>query len=152
MSRSPSTQPEYSLHLLGAFRLEMQGRVVHLPRRKVESLLAYLALHPEPNGHSREKLATLFWGDTPDKQARMSLRTSLTVLRKALGAAVLIADAERVQLNPDCTWRLDVREFERRRVAPSHTALRPFAHILRRAQPARCIIKPVATARSTGTD
>ena len=49
-------QPEYRLHLLGAFRLEMQGRVVPLPRRKVESLLAYLALRPEPNGHLREKL------------------------------------------------------------------------------------------------
>ncbi len=127
MSRTPSTQAEYSLHLLGAFRLEMQGRVVHLPRRKVESLLAYLALHPEPTGHSREKLATLFWGDTPDKQARMSLRTSLSVLRKALGAAVLIADADRIQLNPDCTWRLDVREFERRRVAAPEAALELYA-------------------------
>lgn len=127
MSRSPSAQPKFSLHLLGAFRLEMQGRVVQLPRRKVEGLLAYLALHPEPHGHSREKLATLFWGDTPDKQARMSLRTSLTVLRKALGADVLLTDAERVQLNPDCTWRLDVRDFDRLSVASPETALELYA-------------------------
>src|SRR5690606_29366309 len=95
------TNPEFVLFLFGPFRLELRHdgacQIIHLPRRKVESLLAYLACHFEPGGHSRDKLAALFWGDTPDEQARTSLRTALAVLRKTFGATALLTDRERVQ-------------------------------------------------------
>jgi hypothetical protein len=45
------------LYLLGSFRLERDSRAINLPTRKVESLLAYLALFPQP--HSREHFAAL---------------------------------------------------------------------------------------------
>ena len=75
----PGTQviPERStlrVRLLGALALERDGQPLRLPRHKVESLLAYLLLHPQ--SHTREKLATLCWGDVPDAQARHSLRTA----------------------------------------------------------------------------
>ena len=95
----PRASPAYRLHLLGAFRIEKNARAIRFPTRKVESLLAYLALFPEP--HAREKLAALLWGDSSDDQARYSLRTALAIIRKELGDDALIADRETAQLNPD---------------------------------------------------
>lgn len=97
------------LQLLGSFNLKDERGSLRLPTRKIESLLAFLALHPEP--HSREKLAALFWGDSSDAQARGSLRKALTFLRKHLSDEVLLADRETVQLNPEFPLSVDVREF-----------------------------------------
>jgi non-specific serine/threonine protein kinase len=113
-----ASEPRYRLYLFGTFRLEalrrnshdaQPWRVIHLPRRKVEALLAYLVLHPQ--AHTREHLATLFWGDSPDAQARTSLRTSLAVLRKYLGDDLLNADRETIQLNPHYPIWVDAQEF-----------------------------------------
>lgn len=111
MSRSsaePSPSPSLRLTLLGAFCLERDGQPLALYSRKVESLFAYLVLHPK--AHSREKLAGMFWGDSPDEQARLSLRVGLSDLRKKLGDAVLLADRETVQINPQVAVTVDVAE------------------------------------------
>lgn len=97
------------LYLLGAFHVERDAQTIHLSTRKVESLCAYLALHPEQ--HSREKLAALLWGDSTDEQARHSLRTALAALRKSLGDEIVLADRETVQLNPDFPIWVDAREI-----------------------------------------
>ena len=47
------------------------------------ALLAYLAL--EPGSHSREELAALLWGESPEHAARASLRQALRRLRAAVG-------------------------------------------------------------------
>jgi DNA-binding SARP family transcriptional activator len=99
------------LYLFGEFQLERQAGSIHLPTRKAELLLAYLALSPGP--HGREKLAALFWGDVPDEQARGSLRKALTALRQALGPDVLLTGRQAVRLNPDYPLWVDVATFER---------------------------------------
>ena len=105
----------FRLYLLGSFRIERDSHPIHLPRRKVESLLAYLVLYPQV--HSREKLAALFWGDFSDAQARKSLRTALPILRKELGDDLLLSDRESVQLNPAFPLWVDAREFEKQATA-----------------------------------
>jgi DNA-binding SARP family transcriptional activator len=50
------------------------------------ALLAFLTLEPRP--HSREALAGLLWGESPDAEARSSLRQALKHLRDALGEAL----------------------------------------------------------------
>jgi predicted ATPase/DNA-binding SARP family transcriptional activator len=115
---------KFTLSLLGSFRLySPDGHFIRLPRRKVESLLAYLAIYQEPAGHSREKLATLFWGNTPDEQSRTSLRTALAVLRKTLGAAALLSNREQVQINPAFPLWVDVLEFRQTRSTSPETAI-----------------------------
>ncbi len=114
------SSPALCLFLLGTFRIEREHQVIHLPRRKVESLLAYLALYPEE--HSREQLASLFWGDFSDEQARTSLRTSLVVLRKHLGEELLLADREVIRLNPNYPIWMDTRELELRAASTPSTA------------------------------
>lgn len=103
--------PPFRLYLFGSFRLEDAKGLINLPSRKVQSLLAYLVLHPEE--HTREKLAALLWGDSPDVQARDSLRTALKHLRKHLHPDLLLTDRETVQLNPDFPAWVDTREFEK---------------------------------------
>jgi predicted ATPase/DNA-binding SARP family transcriptional activator len=98
------------LNLFGQLRIKRGITPIRLPTRKLDSLLAYLVLHP--GAHGREKLASLFWGDVPDEQARASLRNALAILRKRLGRDLLIADRELVQLNPTYPLWVDALEFE----------------------------------------
>jgi predicted ATPase/DNA-binding SARP family transcriptional activator len=98
------------LCLLGSFELIAEDHAIHLPTRKMESLLTYLLLHPAVQ--NRERLAALFWGDSPDELARRSLRTALSALRKELGEDFLITDRDTVQLNPQFPLWVDVREME----------------------------------------
>ncbi len=120
MPRKASPAP-LKLYLLGPFRLENEGGSVRLPTHKVESLLAYLFLHPEE--HAREKLAALFWGDFTDKRARDSLRTALKILRNHGGPNFLLADRETVQINPGYPLWVDTREFEKQVIDAPKSAI-----------------------------
>jgi DNA-binding SARP family transcriptional activator len=111
MSRSSPAVDRYRVYLLGAFRVQRKSQLISLPTEKTRSLFSYLLLHA--GVHSREKLATLFWGDSSEAKARGSLRKSLTFLRKALGDDVILADVETVQINPSLSFWIDVLEFER---------------------------------------
>jgi DNA-binding SARP family transcriptional activator/TolB-like protein/Tfp pilus assembly protein PilF len=85
------------LRLLGTFTVEVNvGRpiAVALRSKKARALLAYLAMKPDWRA-SREELATLLWGDTPDAQARHSLRQCLMSLRQDLHLAPDLFDLGR---------------------------------------------------------
>jgi predicted ATPase/DNA-binding SARP family transcriptional activator len=103
------------LTLLGGFQAQVgPGAPLVLPTRKTQALLAYLAL-PLGQAHSRDKLATLLWGDMPDAQARGNLRHALSRIRKNLPAGVrpgLVLDGPTVALDPSVV-EVDVAEFER---------------------------------------
>ncbi|MGB8646201.1 MAG: BTAD domain-containing putative transcriptional regulator, partial [Anaerolineae bacterium] len=101
-------------------RLERAGESLSLSRRKVESLFAYLILHPEE--HPREQLAALLWGDFTDQQARASLRTRLSQIREYVGAESILADRNVVQLNPAFPIWVDAREMERQAKLAPETA------------------------------
>src|SRR4030095_14243229 len=98
------------LYLFGHFRAEKNSHPVPVATRKVQALLAYLVLHPE--AHAREKLSALFWGDSPDRQARLSLRTALKFLRQQFGQDLVLADREFVQLDPAFPVWVDAKEFQ----------------------------------------
>ncbi len=93
---------EVRVYLLGMFNLTRSGRILRLPSRKDESLLAYLLLHP--GAHSREAVAALFWPDGNREQSRASLRNALAVLRRILGQDVVIADRDTIQVLQDQYW------------------------------------------------
>lgn len=86
------------MRLLGGFELRRADDVlVELPTLKSRLLLAYLAL-PAGQPHSRAKLASLFWGDTREEQARGSLRSAIAALRNGLGDGIIEADRSDVKL------------------------------------------------------
>src|SRR5262245_26943839 len=90
------------LTLLGGFEIKVAGRVVDLPGQKDRALLAILVLSSGV-AHSRDKLASLLWGERGDQQARDSLKHGLTRLRQCLELVTpppIVADRRSVRLDP----------------------------------------------------
>ncbi|MGH7510145.1 MAG: ATP-binding protein [Gemmatimonadales bacterium] len=82
------------------------GTVAPQPGTKILALLTYLVLEPGP--HTREELANLLWGESPETEARASLRQALKHLRTALGEIVR-CDRAVVQLTEPIECK--VRDF-----------------------------------------
>jgi DNA-binding SARP family transcriptional activator/TolB-like protein len=111
---SMSKLSHVTLQLLGPFAIEANvGRPVPIAirSRKARALLAYLAMQPDFRA-KREALATLLWGDCPDKQARHSLRQCLIALRQDLSVAseVLLLDRDAIGLHAQSV-AVDARSF-----------------------------------------
>lgn len=76
---------ELHIELLGGCSARPNGDApCFLPTRKSQALLAYLAV-PAGRFHAREKLTAMFWGETPEVQARQSFRQALLSIRRAVG-------------------------------------------------------------------
>lgn len=92
-----------SLTLLGGFALRStDGKNLPLPTRKDRLLLAYLALSAG-RPLTRDRLASLLWGDRAETQARDSLRQSLAAIRQAfrhVGLDPITADRDSVTFEP----------------------------------------------------
>ncbi|MGB1249396.1 MAG: AfsR/SARP family transcriptional regulator [Candidatus Promineifilaceae bacterium] len=72
------------LHLLGTFQFVVDGEPITTFRSdKVRALFAWLAIESN-RSHQRQILATLLWGDFPDRTALKNLRMSLSNLKKML--------------------------------------------------------------------
>jgi len=96
-----------SLTLLGTPTLTVGGAPATPPLgAKPMALLAYLAV--EPGAHSRERLASLLWGEHPDAAARASLRQAVMQLREVVGEALRVS-REAVELAGPV--ECDVRAF-----------------------------------------
>ena len=106
------------LSLLGNLRIVHAGQNVtgDLPV-KAQAMLCYLALTGET--HTRQALAGLFWGDSPEKKALTSLRVTLNRLRKLLPHALEVAHLT-IGFNQACDYWLDVTAFEEQLAAAAH--------------------------------
>ncbi|MEZ4622881.1 MAG: hypothetical protein R2867_46305 [Caldilineaceae bacterium] len=89
----------FKLFLFGSPRLERDGVVVKISRRKALALLSYLAATGKP--HARDSLTTLFWPDYRQSEARVALSRHLYALNKILGNNVLVLKTESVALADD---------------------------------------------------
>ncbi|WP_068111137.1 AAA family ATPase [Tropicimonas marinistellae] len=72
------------INLFGVFQASADGVPIRMPTRRVELILALLALSPD-KAASRSYLASLLWPGQEDAQARASLRQAIFRLRGALG-------------------------------------------------------------------
>src|SRR5262245_55354999 len=103
-----------ALRLLGGFEVQAGiGQPLAVPTRKVQALLAYLAL-TSGQAHPRDKLASLLWPDTAPGRARNALRQTLFVLRKALSLAddtAVLVTPDAITLSPGAA-QTDVAAFE----------------------------------------
>lgn len=90
-----------------------------VPSAKAKELLCYLLLHRD-RPHSREILASTFWGDCTTKQSKKNFRQTLWQLQHLLsdlsrtaGIHALQVDGEYISLDPKCEGWLDVAGFEK---------------------------------------
>jgi DNA-binding SARP family transcriptional activator len=105
-----------AIHLLGGLQVHAAGTAapVAIAARKVQALLAYLAMHPG-RALPRARLAALLWSDAGEAPSRASLRQALFVLRRALA----LGDDELVSgAGETIEWRagvadVDALDFER---------------------------------------
>ncbi len=94
--------PVLSLRLLGGFEVrDVSGRPVVLRQRKAIALLAYLAVR-DGRPQARGVLADLLWHDRDDRRARVNLRQTLSIIRRALprnGHGILETAGDEVALD-----------------------------------------------------
>lgn len=109
---------ELGIQLLGNLGVRRGGvPLPAFPTQRAEALFAYLVLHRDRLIH-RDVLCGQFWGDTPDGQARKSLRTTLWRIRSVIEAdpaergTLLKVEGEHVGFAaPSRVW-VDVWELE----------------------------------------
>jgi DNA-binding SARP family transcriptional activator len=101
------------IQLLGNLSVARGDRQIAVDAPRLQSLLAYLLLHPGPQ--PREHLAFRFWPDSVESQARTNLRQTLHLLRRVLPEAdrFLDTEARTVSWRADAPFSLDVEDFER---------------------------------------
>src|SRR5215510_12957023 len=100
--------PIARLRLFGSFSLEYLGEPVMIPSQRLQSLLAYLALHREES-QPRQRLAFLLWPDSSESQAHTNLRTLLHRLHSMVADidSLLDLDTQTIAWQPSATFDLD---------------------------------------------
>ena len=98
-----------TLHLLGPPRIQLDGSVISIPRRKVVALLVYLAVTAK--GHSREVLIDLLFPKQSRARARADFRNTLSVLKHRIGQQWLETDGTTIGLAAGEDLWVDVHEF-----------------------------------------
>src|SRR5256712_8746182 len=106
--RGPGLSPMSMLYLelLGTPHLYLGGKpLTGFITKKAQALLIYLAV--TQRAHSRDVLASLFWRDMPEWQAKKNLRNILPNLRALVGSHVLIT-RHAVAFNRDSPYPLNL--------------------------------------------
>ncbi len=115
---------QLTIRLLGTPDARVAGVPLVLNDQKSRALLYYLAATGRP--HTRDHLATLLWSESPDSNARHSLRSSLYHIRQALHAKgagkVPAGDSDQVYLRLDDD-ACDIAHFRRLLAEGSESAL-----------------------------
>ena len=109
-------RPQLALRLFGRFVLcfaRDKDAELGVRSKKGAAILAFLALSPTHNA-TREQLASLLWGNRPDRQARQNLRQCLVGLGRDLvkTPGVLKSTVNEVRLDTQII-SIDVEEFIR---------------------------------------
>jgi len=98
------------LNVLGRFELIADGEPVAPIANKAQAMLAFLAVENDRTT-TRERVATLLWGDKSDDRARHNVRQALSAIGRTCESLVA-TDGDTLSIDlANCT--VDVVEFER---------------------------------------
>jgi DNA-binding SARP family transcriptional activator len=106
-----ATMSRLALYFLGPPLVLLDGESVDISRRKVLSLLIYLAVTAKR--HSRDELAEWFYGKYDREHARANLRQTMSRLRRAIGKDRLDTDRLGVRLSRSDDMWIDTAEYKR---------------------------------------
>jgi len=102
-----------NFYLFGPPRLVNNGQTIAINLRKALALLTYLAVNPQ--SHSRDALATLFWPEKATRIGRANLRRTLYDLAQQLatgGMHLIESTEETVRLAAGTALWTDVATFQ----------------------------------------
>src|SRR2546426_7681732 len=110
------------IHLLGPFRITVDGRAVaeqHFTRRKPKQLIKLLALQPNHQLH-REQAMELLWPDSDPESAANNLHKAIHQARHALepelpsaaASHFILTQGQQILLHAPGKLCIDVDEFE----------------------------------------
>lgn len=117
-----------NIKLLGCFRVTLDGRLVDIPSRPSQLLLAYLLLNAG-TPHPREEMADILWPDSSADNARANLRHALWQLRSAIEdtddpqTIAIVHDAHAIAFNRHSAYALDVDALRQERPVWTTAAL-----------------------------
>jgi DNA-binding SARP family transcriptional activator len=97
------------LRMFGPPRVERDGVIVHVGRRKAVAMLVYLALTRRPR--SRDLLADLLWPDLDQFQARAMVRSALKTLNLVIGKQWFRLFEDQIALPEQAGLWIDVVHF-----------------------------------------
>ena len=109
--------PTLKVCLFGSPTITRDDILLSIVSQKAQALFYFLISHRQ--AHSREKLATLFWGETSERQAKASLRNTLYELRRELSSGsglaqeYILAESNTLCFNSEAVYWLDIEEFEK---------------------------------------
>ncbi|MDO9544925.1 MAG: hypothetical protein Q7J00_07050, partial [Synergistaceae bacterium] len=66
------------IQIIGTPSIEVDGEILHLPLKKAEAMIYYLAIEGRSD---REKLTWLLWGAKDESSAHNNFRNALYLLR-----------------------------------------------------------------------
>ncbi len=123
---------QLKIRLLGTPEVRIAGTPLILHHLKAQALLYYLAATGAL--HTRDHLATLLWSESPESNARHSLRSSLYHIRQALHAKganeTLVGDGDLVYLRLEHD-ACDIALFRRLLAESSEKAIAEAASLYR---------------------
>jgi DNA-binding SARP family transcriptional activator/predicted ATPase len=97
------------IYLFGTPRIEENGELVKIPRKKSVALLAYLVITQLP--HHRDELASLLYPALDQSHSRSNLRRDIFDLKSALADGILLLEQDQLGLQPSAQYWVDVLEF-----------------------------------------
>jgi len=105
------TRPVLTFGVLGPLEALDGGRVIELPRRKHRALLSVLLLGVGER-ISSDRLIEDLWGETPPRTARDALQNYVSLLRRELGADLVVTTdgGYALEIEPN---QLDLCRFQR---------------------------------------
>jgi len=115
---TPISSITLSAELLGGVKLRRGRRLLAgFATQKVVGLFCHL-LDAGREPIARDKMMAMFWGESPEDQARYNLRFALWNIRKVFKESEddpdpLISTRNVCQLNPDLNYQIDSQMFER---------------------------------------
>lgn len=102
---------QLELYVFGPPRLTRAGHLCEISLKKALALFIYLAVTRQQ--HSRDSLATLFWPENNQREARANLRRTLYRINEIIGDEWLIASAETISFATQVDFWLDSEVFQR---------------------------------------
>ncbi len=108
----PVSPPLLSIRSLGEMQVVLGGRLVgHRDWHSQVAQDLFYCLLAYPEGLTKERIAAMFWPDSPPQQVRTNFKNALYRLRLTLGSAIVVFEAGRYRFNTLIDYWYDAKEF-----------------------------------------